>query len=218
MKVMIVKFLKNIKNQGFTLIEMAVVLIIIGLLMGSFLTPLSQQVDQLKIESTAKKLAEIEDALLGFAIINGHLPCPDSDGDGIENTPAACNIEGDLPWADLGLQESRRDEWGQPFRYRVDSAFAGANFPNPPNTTNGLSVQDTSGTILVANESVWNTSRIIAIIFSSGKNITAEGDNNNGDTVYTHDEYISGNFDDILIWIPKSILINRLAVAGKWPP
>jgi len=213
MKAMIVKFLKY---QGFTLIEMSVVLIIIGLLIGSFLTPLSQQVDQLRIESTEKRLEEIKSALLGFAIINGYLPCPDTDNDGIENNPASCNIEGNLPWADLSLNKGRSDEWGQSFRYRVDFAFT-AGFPDPPTTNNGLVVQNSAGTALVANDSSGN-SRVIAIIFSTGKNTNAESDNDDADTIYTYDEYVEDNFDDILIWIPKSILINRLAVAGKWPP
>jgi len=213
MKVMIVKYPKI---QGFTLVEMAVVLVIIGILIGSFLTPLSQQVDQLKIESTGKQLDDIKNALLGFAIINGYLPCPDTDNNGIEDNPASCNIEGNLPWADLSLNEGRRDEWGQPFRYRVDFAFT-TGFPDPPTTSSGLNVQDTAGTALVVNDSGGN-SRVIAIIFSTGKNINAESDNDDADVVYTYDEYVKDNFDDILIWIPKSILINRLAVAGKWPP
>ena len=215
MKVTTVKYLKI---QGFTLVEMAVVLVIIGLLIGSFLTPLSQQVDQLRIESTKKSLEEIKSALLGFAIINGYLPCPDMDSDGIDNDLAPpCNAEGDLPWADLALNKGRRDEWGQPFRYRVDSAFT-VNFPDPPTTTDGLRVQDSAGTALVADETIGNTSRVIAIVFSTGKNTTAESDNDDADTIYTHDDYVEGTFDDILVWLPKSILINRLATAGKWPP
>lgn len=209
---MIVKYLNY---QGFTLVEMSVVLIIIALLIGGFLTPLSKQVDQLRIESTQKKLTEIKESLLGFAIINGYLPCPDDDDDGMENS-TACAGEGDLPWADLGLNEGRRDEWGQSFHYRVDSQYT-STFPSSTTTGSGLSVQDMGGTALVSVESD-ATSRIIAVVFSSGKNITAEGDNADGDSTYTNDEYIEGNFDDILIWIPKSIFIHRLAVAGKWPP
>jgi len=211
MKVMTVKYLKI---QGFTLIEMSVVLVIIGLLIGSFLTPLSQQVDQLKIESTEKHLEEIKSALLGFAIINGYLPCPDTDNDGSEN--ATCNAEGDLPWADLGLNEGRRDEWGQPFRYRVDQQYT-TGFPSSTTTTDGLLVQNSAGTALVANE-IDTTSRVIAVVFSTGKNTNAESDNDDADTIYTHDEYVEDSFDDILVWLPKSILINRLAAAGKWPP
>jgi len=51
---------------------------------------------------------------------------------------------------------------------------------------------------------------------------TNAGTKNNA--VYLQDVYVEdksdgiNTFDDMLIWLPKSILINRLAEAGKWPP
>ena len=81
-------------QQGFSVIELAVAVLILTLLLGSILVPLATQVEQRKVSDTRKALDEIREALIGFAIINGRLPCPDTDSDrrlGVraENLPAA---------------------------------------------------------------------------------------------------------------------------------
>src|SRR5688572_30539558 len=105
--------------HGFSLIEMAVVLFVITLLIGSLLVPLSTQVEQRQISETEKALAEIREALLGFAVANGYLPCPDTGTNGLENINAGtgfCNTItanvacGRLPHATLGVANS--DVWG----------------------------------------------------------------------------------------------------------
>ncbi|MDP2785976.1 MAG: prepilin-type N-terminal cleavage/methylation domain-containing protein, partial [Sulfurimicrobium sp.] len=66
---------------GFTLVEMAIVLIIIGLLLGGLLMPLSAQMEQRRISETQKTLDEINQALIGFAVANKRLPCPSTQTD-----------------------------------------------------------------------------------------------------------------------------------------
>lgn len=61
---------------GFTLMELTVVLVIVGLLLGGLLVPLSAQRDVEFVKATDKSLADIREALIGFAVINGRLPCP----------------------------------------------------------------------------------------------------------------------------------------------
>jgi len=56
--------------------ELAVVLMIVGLLLGGLLVPISAQRDVEAIHGTEKALTEIREALIGFAVINGRLPCP----------------------------------------------------------------------------------------------------------------------------------------------
>ncbi|RKZ40823.1 MAG: hypothetical protein DRQ49_07145 [Gammaproteobacteria bacterium] len=208
---------------GFTLIEMALVLIILGLLMGSLLFPLPKQIEQKRINITQQRLDEIKEALLGFAVLHNRLPCPASDENGLEST---CNNEGNIPWRVLGV--GRYDTWGNPFRYRVDSKYTVQLVPTdplapiPPNTSSGLVVQDThlmTPIKLVAPESETTTSRVVAIIFSYGKDRQANAENSGVvDHIYAQDAYVENTFDDILIWLPKSILINRLVAAKKWLP
>jgi len=64
------------RPAGFTLTELAVVLAIVGLLMGSLTLTLSAQVDQRNRSETQRRLEDARELLLGFAIVNGRLPCP----------------------------------------------------------------------------------------------------------------------------------------------
>ena len=211
-------------DSGFTILEMAVVLVIIGLLLGGMLIPLSTQVESTRIKETQQELDEITDALIGFAIANQRLPCPDLNGDGVEdNVPPPCNREGDVPWATLGV--GREDAWNNTIRYRVDEAFsAAAPIPDPADTSSRLGVQDRGG----AQLTVAQPDGPVAIIFSRGSDgvpndwnvtpgapITCAADWQQNCT-YIQDVLDPG-FDDLLIWLSKNTLLNRMVAAGKWP-
>jgi prepilin-type N-terminal cleavage/methylation domain-containing protein len=123
------------RQQGFTLIEIAVAVLVITLLLGSLLVPLNTQVEQRQIGETERRLAEIKEALIGFAAINGYLPCPAiSATDGTEDrTAGACTLvggnpkrDGLLPWVTLGVPPL--DSWNNLYRYSVDPDFADTNF------------------------------------------------------------------------------------------
>ena len=123
-------------DEGFTLTELAVVMVIVALLVGGLLVPLSAQVEIRNINDNRKAMAEIREALLGFAVVHGRLPCPalpttatgtnDVDGDAAgteKSSGGACLLlAGVLPWATLGVDEN--DAWGRRYSYRVTSAFA----------------------------------------------------------------------------------------------
>lgn len=110
-------------NTGFTLVEMAIVLLIVGLLLGGGLMVLGAQTEAQRFKETQRQLDEARDALLGFAVANGRLPCPASAAsNGVEsfctNPGGACGAattvvqthgrcsnpyNGFLPGATLGL-------------------------------------------------------------------------------------------------------------------
>jgi len=115
---------------GFTLIEAATVLVIVGLALATALRPLAAQLDLRNVEQTRRAMEAAQDALLGYAAATGHLPCPDrlDDGDGLEDRRvegvdgpldgcAAGVYDGWLPAATLGVPAV--DAWGGPLRYRV---------------------------------------------------------------------------------------------------
>ncbi len=132
-------------TQGFTLIELAMVLFILGLLLSSFLEPLAARVEHQERNNTQIQLGEIEEILYGYVLRNNYLPCPDcSDNttndcnivdtndpndinDGVEDILAnTCATEvGNLPWVTLGVKST--DEWNNVFTYRVDDMFADRN-------------------------------------------------------------------------------------------
>ena len=111
-------------SGGFTLIEMAVVLFIFGLLIAGVLGPLETQLKARDRRETIETMEEIIESLYGYAINNGRLPCPDTDGDGLPNPTydgtlgsAICLGEGFVPWVELNVAQG--DAWGNRFRYRV---------------------------------------------------------------------------------------------------
>ena len=125
-------------SRGFTLAEIAIVTLILGLMVAGVLGAVTNQINQGRVLATQRQLDEVREALLGFAAANGYLPCPDTDGDGIENAPnrgaatllACTNVEGFLPWVTLGVQQT--DAWGIRFRYRIKDEFARASAANSP--------------------------------------------------------------------------------------
>ena len=118
------------RTQGFSLLEMAIVLLIISLLLFSFIQPLSLQREIQQVQDNENSLEEIRQALIVYAITQNRLPCPDLDvlndgNEGLENRKIdnTCSQQyGFLPWAELGMP--RFDPWGQRYLYRVDSAFS----------------------------------------------------------------------------------------------
>lgn len=219
------------KNHGFTLIEIAVALFIVTLVLGSILVPLTTQVEQRKVSDTRRMLDDIREALLGFVTLNGRLPCPDTDTDpaaaGYGEEEASCTspvAEGYLPWKTLGVasmdsfgitrtisSSPRIGDW----RYRVHRNFSVAFTLTTVTTgTDNLSVRDSANNLISSG-----TERPVAIVYSAGPNTTPDGQNatyeiTNG--VYQYD-VPSSTFDDILIWISRPILMNRMVAVGKLP-
>lgn len=118
-------------SQGFTLTELTVVLVIVALLLGGVLVPLSAQLDIRNVNDNRQTMAEIREALLGFALVNRYFPCPalpnlasGSANAGVETrTGTACDHQaGVLPWATLGVPET--DAWGRRYGYRVTQEFS----------------------------------------------------------------------------------------------
>lgn len=138
-------------QRGFTLIEMAIVLVIVTILIGGLAMPLSAQIQARRIAETKKTLEEAREALFGYAMThpasspatNRYLPCPDTDGDGHENraSPTTCDAyNGLLPWVDLGV--APQDAWGNRLRYAVVNRFvwktSGFSASTPPPPTAGF--------------------------------------------------------------------------------
>ena len=220
------------ENHGFTLIEIAVALFIITIVLGSILIPLTTQVEQRKISDTRKALDEIREALIGFALINGRLPCPDTDtnpaaaGYGEEETTCATTVtqEGYLPWKTLGVAPMdsfgiTRTAAGSPrigdWRYRVHRGFAVPfTLATSVTGTDNLAVRDTANNLISSG-----TERPVAIFYSAGPNTTADGQNASyeGTSGTYQADVPNATFDDILIWISRPSLMNRMVSAGKLP-
>lgn len=232
-------------STGFSLVEMAMVLLIVSLLIGGLLTPLSGQMTQQQIKQTNTTLREIKEALVGFAITQRRLPCPDYPPpasapltdviDGVEDINSIYDVEerckdgyeGFLPWATLGVE--REDAWGNPFRYRVISGYAYVAPSEPPplpldefiksdgelkdELKSNLKIQDFDGNYLSVQS---GDTRIVAIIFSYGKDGQPYSENDGTNLTYVEDSYVENRFDDILVRISSNTLFNRLVASGRY--
>ena len=216
--------------KGFTLVEMAVVLVIMGLLLGGILMPLATQMEQRRIQETRQAMDQIKEALLGFAIVNGRFPCParpatatGTSFGGFSAGEADCaNAVGVLPWATLGLPET--DAWGRRYSYRV-------SLNNDFTTPFGLaSVGDMTVLDTLSGQPI--ATQVPVIIVSHGNNgfnawlpsgvqmaASTDGDENANDMADTTfvNKTPTAAYDDLVAWIPSGVLINRMVAAGTLP-
>jgi prepilin-type N-terminal cleavage/methylation domain-containing protein len=122
------------RNDGFTLVELAIVLIIMALLSGGLMMAVGTQRENIANSETQRRLNEARDALLGFAAANGRLPCPAlGNTTGVESPPGGgtCNDnwDGYLPAITLGLTPTNDsgyalDGWNNPIRYATTKAMS----------------------------------------------------------------------------------------------
>ena len=132
------------RQHGFTLAELAIGFLIIGLLLAGAFMPLSSQVEVRNTADTRRTMDQVKEALIGFAQSNGRLPCPARGAtpagqtDAVVRVPPAffaAGVEqydstnnlcytalGVVPWSTLGVPET--DSWGRRMTYRVAPAFA----------------------------------------------------------------------------------------------
>lgn len=229
-------------QSGFTLVEMAIVLVIVGLLIGGLLVPLATQKEQEKRGANEALLNEAAQALIGYAIVNGRLPCPDTDGltsptRGQENYCApdpTKSYYGRLPWVTLGI-DAEYDPWADStvthtVRYAANGTYVGTITLDAESdaATGGraLEVHTNAADCGSSNNKV--ATNVPAVIWTTAKNDYSKPPTSSTDEIknLTDDEcFVSrqhstgalGPFDDQVVWISPAILFNRMISAGRLP-
>ena len=207
------------RARGFSLIELAVAVVVIVIFLGSILVPLTTQVAQRKTSDTQKALEEIKEALLGFAIAQGRLPCPASAAsNGVESyvgvvgaSPCTNPYDGFVPAATLGLaatdgQGYAIDAWSTRIRYAVTTANANAFTAANGMRTTGMAalLPDlyvcASSTGITANDCGGAANTLVgtapAVIYSLGPNWATGGT--------SADEAANLNNDRVLVFHVRS--------------
>lgn len=219
-------------KTGFSLVELAIVLVIVALLASGLLVGIAAQRNAAETIDAQRQLENVRETLTGFALTHGRLPCPalpnlaSSDANaGVEN---CAQPHGVLPWVTLGLPEV--DPWGRHFTYYAHGSFTAA----VPSGALASFTLDTVGNanVKASSGSSGNVaSDLPAVVVSHGSRGAGAWQPNGsqlpgaaGDEAENADAdltFISrtqdGNFDDLVTWIVPSILKSKMVAAGRLP-
>ena len=191
------KKLIKFKRQscGFSLVEMAIVLVILGFVLGALLLPLQAQRQQLFYSQTNSTLEEAKRSLIGYAQSQGRLPCPataTSNGLADPLTGGTCTVSvGFLPATTLGIQPTddegfTLDGWNNRIRYAVTQTNDAGTLTTHFTTSNGMATQGitnlqpnirvcasasgiTATRCSVGTESNYMINNAVAVIYSTGE-------------------------------------------------
>ena len=158
------------REAGFSLIELAIGLVIVATLLSSLMVPLITQIDQKRTAETQRMLEQAREALIGFAAANNRLPCPAlPNGTGVESFAVGGNastggcqaVSGLLPGATLGLSPlDAQGYYVDPFgttsnrmHYAVSNQTVNG-VTNPFTRINGMKTNAMMSAIAAANSTV----------------------------------------------------------------
>lgn len=133
---------------GFSLVEMAIVILIAGIMMGAGLSLLAVKQEATKWDATQKHQEVIKQALINYLGKNRRLPCPaiiitaptphvTGAEDRSGTSPAPCaQYSGIVPYQELGLDRAAAlDGWESFITYVVSPPVVAPIAPAPPLTT-----------------------------------------------------------------------------------
>lgn len=226
------------RPSGFTLVELAVVMLILTLLAGGLSAGLRAQLARRAEASTDEALAEARDALLGYAIRKGMFPCPAksaTDGSEGRDTGSCPAHTGLLPWATLGIAGT--DGWGRRLRYAVTPAYTQKITPLIDGDIEILTRNGSGGILKLTTDG----GRTPVVILSHGVNglgaitqdgqaypLPAGGSDEAVNAMAGSRQFYSRNlsenagtsggaFDDRLTWLSPNLIANRLVSTGNFP-
>lgn len=222
----------RISQSGFSLVELAVVLVVVAALLATILLGAASVLQRARISDTEKHLNLAVQAISGFLYTTGRLPCPDTNGDGVEavadcDAAAGDPLVGALPARTLGV--GGVDPWGGAYVYAVDTDFADTSpggdvtfsLSEPSEANIDLEIEDGTGTTIAEN--------VALVVFSRGPNRytgqagagrPSENENNDNDGIFRRATYSdSGNniYDDVIEWVSANVLKAKMVEAGKLP-
>jgi prepilin-type N-terminal cleavage/methylation domain-containing protein len=172
-------------QRGMNLVELAISLAVMAIVAAGMLVPLVTQIEQRNVLTTETTIADLIEALLGFAAINGRLPCPATaaGGTGVEvfaaggsaATGECAAFWGFVPGQTLGITPVDRngyviDAWNNRIRYAVLSTSLGTGPTTRPYTrTNGLR----TATLAAIQTAVAASPPVLLQVCGSGVGVTA---------------------------------------------
>ena len=208
---MVARRVSPIGNQeGFTLLEIAVVMIIIGILAGGGVSLMKMLTERKARTETVEYLKQVRASLMNHAAAHGRLPWADSDGDGVENSGAD---SGTLPFQTLGTAPA--DAYKRVLRYAANADLAVDRFTGCDALRAGL----TAPPAVVDADGTGASFAVAAVLVSAGPMdadgngsgfdaLAAgphQGNNTSGNPNYLRHPPVSA-YDDLAIYISANEL------------
>ncbi len=201
------------KKNGFALIEFAIVMVIMGILVGGGISMMRTLTERKFRDETLDYMKEVKIALIAYTDINGILPLADTDGDGSGNAGAT---EGFLPYLDLGVKPA--DPYKNVLKYEINTNLYTDRSTSCETLRSGIS----GDPVVVDVDGSTTSFSVAAVIVSSGKSNadssgdwfdditsgTHQGDNSDGDPNYIRSIPVT-DFDDFVLYIGKNELYGR---------
>lgn len=138
------KLAPHTRSGGFTLLELLVVLVILGLLAGYVAPKYFAQVGKSEVKTARAQIEGLEKALDQYRIDTGHYPSSEQ-GLAALNTKPADEARWDGPYLKKALPN---DPWGKPYQYRMPGEhgevdiFSYGGDGQPGGTGNNADVQN----------------------------------------------------------------------------
>jgi general secretion pathway protein G len=106
----------RLRPQGFTLMEMILVLAIIGLLVGLGVSKMVGVTNGAKITRAEADISSMSTNLLRYETANGRLPTQEQGLEALVNRP----VNGPAPkrWSQIMQPSALNDPWENPYQYR----------------------------------------------------------------------------------------------------
>ena len=204
----------SLNQRGFTFIEIAIIMVIIGLLAGGGVSLMGILTKRKARNETIDYLIQAKQAIVSYANIHGKLPWADTDGDGNQNTNAS---SGALPYLDLEVRPS--DPYKRVLKYEINNNLG----TDRPTSCNALRAGLSSGPRVIDGDGTAASFYIAAILISSGPMdadsdgdvfdaITSgshQGDNTDGTPNYLRYPPVN-TFDDLVVYIGGNELYGNL--------
>jgi general secretion pathway protein G len=107
----------KIRSKGFTLLEIMIVVVIIGIL-ASFIVPkLMHRPDQARVIKAKQDILTLENALELYKLDNGRYPTTQQSLEALVHKPTISPIPNN--WSPDGyIKKLTKDPWGNPYHYR----------------------------------------------------------------------------------------------------
>lgn len=107
--------MRSSRQVGFTLLELLVVMVIIGLLVGYVAPKYFAQLGKSEVKAARAQIGAISKALDVYRLDTGHYPTQEAGLNALNTAPA-----NETKWQGPYLQKAvPLDSWGQPYVYRI---------------------------------------------------------------------------------------------------